>query len=63
MSQIETPIGGSVPARVAGRNSFCAMTEDDWLLMMLGSVTLFLWSVIAIMHWYAPTASGSLPFD
>jgi hypothetical protein len=39
------------------------MTEDDWHLMMLGSLTLFLWSVIAIMHWYAPTASGSLPFD
>jgi hypothetical protein len=29
------------------------MTEDDWLLTMLGSLTLFLWSVIAIMHWYA----------
>jgi hypothetical protein len=45
------------------RNAFCAMTEDDWLLMMLGSLTLFLWSVIAIMHWYAPTHQGALPFD
>jgi hypothetical protein len=39
------------------------MTEDDWHLIMLGSLTLFLWSVIAIMHWYGPAHQGALPFD
>ena len=63
MSQVETPMKECPYTGSKRRNAFCAMTEDDWLLMMLGSLTLFLWSVIAIMHWYAPTHQGALPFD
>jgi hypothetical protein len=33
------------------------MSEDDCRLMMLGTLTVFLWSVIAIMHWFGPSGS------
>jgi hypothetical protein len=33
------------------------MSEDDCRLMMLGTLTVFFWSVIAIMHWFVPSGS------
>jgi hypothetical protein len=33
------------------------VSEDDCRLMMLGTLTVFLWSVIAIMHWFGPPGS------
>jgi len=30
------------------------VNKDDCRLIMLGTLTVFLWSVIAIMHWFGP---------
>jgi hypothetical protein len=30
------------------------VNQDDCRLIMLGTLTVFLWSVIAIMHWFGP---------
>ena len=39
------------------------MNKEDCRLIMLGTLTVFLWSVIAIMHWFGPLGSeqGSVP--